>query len=76
MDATMLPESDGPEMVHMQSQIQTQQSRLDAQQRALMLRLLRQVPVETLSQELSDVGVSCTDLDKEAMVKAMAQQLS
>jgi len=76
LDATMLPGSDGPEMVQMQSQIQMQQSRLDAQQRALMLRLLRQVPVETLSQELSDVGVSCADLDKEAMVKAMAQQLS
>ncbi|CAK8988615.1 Zinc finger C2HC domain-containing protein 1C [Durusdinium trenchii] len=49
---------------------------LDASRSAMMLRLLRQVPQEALSQELKDVGVSCEGLDKEGLVQAMVQQLS
>ena len=50
--------------------------RLDASRSAMMLRLLRQVPQEALSQELKDVGVAVEDLDKEGLVQAMVQQLS
>ncbi|CAJ1417242.1 unnamed protein product [Effrenium voratum] len=52
------------------------QHRLDAQRSALLLRLLRQVPQEALTQELKDFGVACEDLDKEGLVQSMVQQLS
>ncbi|CAE8656346.1 unnamed protein product, partial [Polarella glacialis] len=51
------------------------QAQLGAQRSALMHRLLRQVPLEALRQELSDAGVTSDGLDKEACVKAMVQQL-
>eukprot|EP00930_Biecheleria_cincta_P085767 TRINITY_DN75133_c0_g1_i1.p1 TRINITY_DN75133_c0_g1~~TRINITY_DN75133_c0_g1_i1.p1 ORF type:complete len:481 (-),score=80.96 TRINITY_DN75133_c0_g1_i1:47-1489(-) len=73
MDRTMLVDDDAD---HMQSQLEVQRDRLDVQRSAMMLRLLRQVPPEALKQELSDVGVSCADLDKEGMVQAMVKQLS
>eukprot|EP00435_Cladocopium_sp_Y103_P056304 s434_g19.t1 len=50
--------------------------RLDASRSAMMLRLLRQVPQETLAQELKDMGVAVEALDKEGLVQAMVQQLS
>lgn len=73
MDQTILPDDEAD---YMQSQLEIQRDRLDAQRSAMMLRLLRQVPPEALKQELSDVGVSCADLDKEGMVQAMVKQLS
>lgn len=73
MDQTILPDDDADGM---QSQLEVQQDRLDAQRSAMMLRLLRQVPPETVKQELTDMGVSCADLDKEAMVQAMVKQLA
>lgn len=66
LDETNVPEHLANEVRH----------RLDASRSAMMLRLLRQVPQEALSQELKDVGVSCEGLDKEGLVQAMVQQLS
>lgn len=73
MDQTILPDDEADDM---QSQLEMQRDRLDTQRSAMMLRLLRQVPPEALKQELSDVGVSCEDLDKEGMVQAMVKQLA
>lgn len=49
---------------------------MGGQQRALLLRLMRQVPEAALRQELMDVGVACEGDDKEALVQALVQQLT